>query len=75
MGWKVVLTFAIVLILMAGIVVLISIGEPSSLSIGSAAGIISMIGMLGVAVARALREQEERISRLEERLAEKNGQG
>jgi hypothetical protein len=75
MGWLSVLICAIGLFLIAGIVVFISMGERSSLSIGSAGGIISLIGMLGVAVARAMREQEQRISRLEKQLEEKNGQG
>ena len=75
MGWKIVRMYAIGLFLMAAFVVLMSIGEgPSSLSTGNAAGIISLIGMLGVAVARAMREQEQRISRLEKQLEEKNGQ-
>ena len=56
-------------------VVFTSMGEgPSPLSTESAGVIISMIGMLGFAVARAMREQGKRISRLEEQLAEKNNQ-
>jgi hypothetical protein len=74
MGWISVLICAIGMFLMAGIVVFISMGERSTLSIGSAGGVISMIGMLGVVVAREMREQEQRISRLEKRLEEKNGQ-
>ena len=75
MGWISVLMFAIVLWLGGAFVVFTSMGEgPSSLSTGSAGGIIAVIGMLGFAVARAMRGQEKRISRLEDQLAEKNNQ-
>ena len=77
MAWISVLSFAIFLSIVAGIVLLISMGdEPTSLSLGNASAIISMVSARArLCCCSRNAQQEQRISRLEKQLEEKSGQG